>query len=63
MEREKVQTSKPDIVHSDKQNEWLSSEIVQRGEKLLLVGMIKKGLTLQIHLRTDPKTTQIKASL
>lgn len=43
---------------------WMiSSGIVQRGEKLLPAGMIKKSLTFQIHLRRDPKITPIKASL
>lgn len=41
----------------------INSAMVHRGEKLLAAGMIKKGLTFQIYLRIDPKTTQIKASL
>lgn len=41
----------------------INSATIQRGGKLLPVEMLKKGLTLHMYLRTDPKTTPIEASL
>ena len=43
--------------------QMINSATIQRGGKLLPVEMLKKGLTLHMYLRTDPKTTPIEASL